>query len=113
MLLDRGLDENHRDNAGWGPLHYATFEGHSVIVKLLGNAGAELDMIDCDGKTGLHLACSEGHYDVVVQLLRAGANVNLVNLQVIMMSVNKPKGLKVAKEYHKSIGSMVNGLNGP
>ena len=82
MLLDRGLDENHRDNAGWGPLHYATFEGHSVIVKLLGNAGAELDMIDCDGKTGLHLACSEGHYDVVVQLLRAGANVNLVNLQV-------------------------------
>ena len=120
MLLDRGLDENHRDNAGWGPLHYASFEGHSVIVKLLGgslllelstisqcpekaptrttvkvplkalvnyelcagNAGAELDMTDCDAKTGLHLACSEGHYDVVVQLLRAGANVNLVNLQV-------------------------------
>ena len=47
-----------------------------------GNAGAELDMTDCDAKTGLHLACSEGHYDVVVQLLRAGANVNLVNLQV-------------------------------
>ena len=23
VLLDRGLDENHRDNAGWGPLHYA------------------------------------------------------------------------------------------
>ena len=99
VLLDRGLDENHRDNAGWGPLHYASFEGHSVIVKLLGgslllelstinhelcagNAGAELDMTDCDAKTGLHLACSEGHYDVVVQLLRAGANVNLVNLQV-------------------------------
>ena len=38
MLLDRGLDENHRDNAGWGPLHYASFEGHSVIVKLLGGS---------------------------------------------------------------------------
>ena len=82
--LDRGLDENHRDNAGWGPLHYASFEGHSIIVKLLGNAGAELDMLDCDGKTGLHLACSEAHYDVVVQLLRSGANVNIVNLQVCL-----------------------------
>ena len=38
VLLDRGLDENHRDNAGWGPLHYASFEGHSVIVKLLGGS---------------------------------------------------------------------------
>ena len=29
VLLDRGLDEQHRDNAGWGPLHYAAFEGES------------------------------------------------------------------------------------
>ena len=83
VLLDRGLDENHRDNAGWGPLHYAAFEGHSIIVRLVGGAGAELDMLDCDGKSALHLACSEAHYDVVVQLLRAGASVNLVNLQVL------------------------------
>ena len=74
VLLDRGLDEQHRDNAGWGPLHYASFEGHSSIVKLLSSAGwgrlarwlhicvilrAELDMTDCDGKTALHLSCSE------------------------------------------------------
>ncbi len=44
--------------------------GHSLIVDLLINAGAELDMVDCDGKTALHLACSENHYEVVVQLLR-------------------------------------------
>ena len=37
VLLDRGLDEQHRDNAGWGHLHYAAFEGHSIIVKLLGD----------------------------------------------------------------------------
>ena len=35
VLLDRGLDENHRDNAGWGPLHYAAFEGHSIIIKVI------------------------------------------------------------------------------
>lgn len=27
QLLDRGLDEHHRDNSGWMPLHYAAFEG--------------------------------------------------------------------------------------
>lgn len=33
QLLDRGLDEQHRDNSGWTPLHYAAFEGN--MVKLL------------------------------------------------------------------------------
>ena len=44
--------------------------GHTEIVDQLTMAGAELDMLDSDGKTALHLACGEGHYDVVVQLLR-------------------------------------------
>ncbi|CAL1536251.1 unnamed protein product, partial [Lymnaea stagnalis] len=28
QLLDRGLDEMHRDNSGWTPLHLAAYEGH-------------------------------------------------------------------------------------
>jgi hypothetical protein len=32
VLLERGLDEQHRDNAGWGPLHYAAFEGLNVDI---------------------------------------------------------------------------------
>ena len=31
--------------------------GHSDIVGLLISAGAELDMVDSDGKAALHLAC--------------------------------------------------------
>lgn len=31
QLLDRGLDELHRDNAGWTPLHIAAFEGHNEV----------------------------------------------------------------------------------
>lgn len=31
QLLDRGLDEQHRDNSGWTPLHYAAFEGNVYI----------------------------------------------------------------------------------
>ena len=34
VLLDRGLDEQHRDNAGWGPLHYAAFEGIFISISL-------------------------------------------------------------------------------
>lgn len=45
--------------------------GHTEIVDLLISAGAELDMVDCDGKAALHLACTENHYEVVVQLLRS------------------------------------------
>jgi hypothetical protein len=35
VLLDRGLDEQHRDNAGWGPLHYAAFEGVYLLDKII------------------------------------------------------------------------------
>ena len=35
VLLDRGLDEQHRDNAGWGPLHYAAFEGICLVISVL------------------------------------------------------------------------------
>jgi len=31
LLLDRGLDETHRDNCGWSPLHIAAFEGHTEV----------------------------------------------------------------------------------
>jgi ankyrin repeat protein len=31
QLLDRGLDEMHRDNAGWSPLHMAAYEGHLEV----------------------------------------------------------------------------------
>lgn len=33
QLLDRGLDEQHRDNSGWTPLHYAAFEGGLTYFK--------------------------------------------------------------------------------
>ena len=46
------------------------FAGHSEIVSLLCCAGAELELLDCDGKSALHVACEENHYDVIVQLLR-------------------------------------------
>ena len=31
LLLDRGLDEMHRDNYGWTSLHIAAYEGHNEV----------------------------------------------------------------------------------
>ncbi|CAG0921394.1 unnamed protein product [Notodromas monacha] len=41
LLLDRGLDEMHKDNSGWAPLHYASFEGHAEVCLQLLDAGAK------------------------------------------------------------------------
>lgn len=64
-----GLDEQHRDNSGWTPLHYAAFEGHVDVCEALLEAGAKLDETDNDGKGALMLAAQEGHTSLVERLL--------------------------------------------
>ena len=56
LLLARGLDETHRDNAGWAPLHYSSFEGHTAVAEALLSAGASVNQTDNDGKHALVLA---------------------------------------------------------
>lgn len=73
----------------WGdydnPLVVACFQGHTEIVRLLIDAGADPDSpfeIDVAGETvkqwghPLWLAANRGHYDVVKLLLERGANPN-------------------------------------
>lgn len=65
----QGLDEQHRDNSGWTPLHYAAFEGHIDVCEALLEAGAKIDEADNDGKGALMLAAQEGHATLVERLL--------------------------------------------
>jgi ankyrin repeat protein len=65
-----GLDEQHRDNSGWTPLHYAAFEGHLVVCRTLLESGAKIDQTDNDGKPPLMLAAEEGHSDLVREFLK-------------------------------------------
>lgn len=65
----QGLDEQHRDNSGWTPLHYAAFEGHAEVCAALLEAGARVDEADNDGKGPLMLAAQEGHTQLVQMLL--------------------------------------------
>lgn len=64
-----GLDEQHRDNSGWTPLHYAAFEGHVEVCEALLEGGGRVDEADNDGKGALLLAAQEGHTTLVHTLL--------------------------------------------
>ncbi|XP_068186093.1 ankyrin repeat domain-containing protein 50 isoform X2 [Antennarius striatus] len=70
-LLDRGLDENHKDDLGWTPLHAAACDGHRAVCAALTEQGsmARVGEMDIEGRIPLILAAQEGHWSTVKLLL--------------------------------------------
>ncbi len=56
LLIEQGLDINHRDARGNTPLHAAAYFGHSEIVRLLIGANARRDVENRGGRTPLDMA---------------------------------------------------------
>lgn len=52
---------------------YIWQQGHGELVSILLEHGAEVDIINFQGRTFLHLACSRGHEKIVDILLKWGA----------------------------------------
>mmetsp|Transcript_48162 Transcript_48162/g.86666 ORF Transcript_48162/g.86666 Transcript_48162/m.86666 type:complete len:212 (+) Transcript_48162:40-675(+) len=81
-LLREGAKPNKRSGSSKAtPLIVAAANGHDIVVKLLIEAGAELDQgIENDGPlrpggaTALFMAAQQGHEEVVKVLLEAGAD---------------------------------------
>lgn len=63
------------------PLHFASRQGHLLIVKFLISKGAEVDAVDADKETPLMLTCEQGHLPVIEYLLKKGANINHENIR--------------------------------
>ena len=59
-------------------LHEAVSGGNLKIVKLLINAGVDVNLVSGDSKTAVMIASSEGYIEVVKVLVGNGADVNLV-----------------------------------
>jgi ankyrin repeat protein len=80
VLLEAGADFTSADNNGWTPLHNAASKNGALIIELLADAGASLDVDTKEGRGGtpLMLACSLGHADAVGMLLRKGADVEIL-----------------------------------
>ena len=68
------VDVCTRDDLGWTPLMYAAEAGHTEIVALLIDAGANVHSEDNDSATALHLAAEKGRTEVTRILLKAGAD---------------------------------------
>ena len=75
--MDAGVDINKDDYSH--PLFKAIRQGDPSILKILIDAGADLNIPDCDkGNTPLWFAGYKS-YELSKQLVDAGANVNSVN----------------------------------
>lgn len=66
----------HVDSEGWTALRSAAWGGHKEAVRLLLEAGAEIDGCDSDGRTALRAAAWGGHEEIVLTLLKHGAEVD-------------------------------------
>ena len=82
-LLAEGVDINCRsqmmtkvDDKGRTPLALASFNGKRVVVNILLNAGADPNIIFCNGLTILHYAVIAGNTDTIKHLLDSGADPN-------------------------------------
>ena len=72
VLLETGVDINHKDSIGVCPLHWAAFCGHSEVARRLLLAKADLHIKDREGRTPLHVASyerSEGQTEVLRTLI--------------------------------------------
>lgn len=78
-LGDRPEDINVADYAGNTPLQIAALNGYDDIVRLLVDAGCNLDCVNNDKDTPLLDAVENGHLDVVKILLEAGVNPRKAN----------------------------------
>ncbi|XP_041937519.1 ankyrin repeat domain-containing protein 50 [Alosa sapidissima] len=66
----------HSDTEGWTALRSAAWGGHVEAVRLLLEAGAEVDGCDAEGRTALRAAAWGGHEEILLTLLHHGAQVD-------------------------------------
>ena len=81
-LLAMGADINHNVNSEYNqtPLHTASLNGRTPIVKLLIDSGALVNSADKIGFTPLHMAAQEGHLDIAQLLVNSGARTDATQM---------------------------------
>lgn len=76
-LIAQGVNINEYDASGDAPLVMAAYLGHTEIVKLLLDAGADLTVVDPGMKaTALHAASYAGRTEAARLLVEAGIEID-------------------------------------
>ena len=65
IALNFGADVEAKNDAGWTPLHEASYRNHIAIAKLLLDTGADLEAKDNGGRTPLDMARSDEMKDLL------------------------------------------------
>ena len=81
-LINSGVNVNclvRIDGREWSPLMMASGWGHTDIVKLLLERGAQIDLQNYAGQIALMWASIRGHTDIVKVLLERGAQVDFLD----------------------------------
>jgi ankyrin repeat protein len=76
LAIGDHIRPDHSSFCGWTALADAAWGGHSEAVRLLLNAGLDVDTPTLDGLTPLMIASSRGHLNVVRMLCAQGARVD-------------------------------------
>jgi uncharacterized protein len=76
-LLLKDADPNISSNSEQNifPLHSAVAADHTIIAKMLLEAGANVNVAQLSGLTPLHSAAQNGNIELLIALLEAGAQV--------------------------------------
>ncbi len=73
FLIENGADVNLRSGRGFTPIMYAALNGQIANLRLLANAGANVNAVADEGQTAVSIAKAGKHEEAVDELLRLGA----------------------------------------
>ncbi|OCT45772.1 hypothetical protein CLCR_01420 [Cladophialophora carrionii] len=93
-----GLSKDHAMMNGWGKtaLHAAAFRGHQEMVRVLLDAGADIEATGNDKVTPMYLAAQQKHKGVVQMCLRAGAQLETEKTDPVLALIHERNKEKAA-----------------
>lgn len=113
--LEHGADPNsintdHPFCPNSTPMYYAIYDERTENVKLLIEAGANLNHQNDYGRTPLHIASAQGDFDIVLELLEAGADYRIEDMHgrdVIESSLRGRAELPLAEDQKQWLGKVM------
>uniref|UniRef100_A0A3Q1JV60 Arf-GAP with coiled-coil, ANK repeat and PH domain-containing protein n=1 Tax=Anabas testudineus TaxID=64144 RepID=A0A3Q1JV60_ANATE len=108
FLLQNGADVNQRDMRGRGPLHHATYLGHTGQVCLFLKRGASQTELDEQGHDPLSIAVQAANADIVTLLRLARMNEEMREAEAPLGQPGQyPSSSPTEQQYRKCIQEFI------